>query len=180
MSAADVTIGFFGKMPATGDFVSRGLAGEFVRAWDPWISTHLVPMQTAGVWAGGTSLRFLLGPAAMGPMAGVILPSADRIGRRFPLTLAAPLAPAPLELLIEAGDWFARLEAAARTAYEGIIGADDLAAELAAYPLPATPAGAPVQHMVFSTPGTAPVEIDRAAPRAALEQLVMAAASEVL
>lgn len=179
MSAADVTIGFFGKIPATGDFVSRGLAGEFVRAWDPWISTHLVPMQTAGIWANGTSLRFLLGPAAMGPMAGVILPSADRIGRRFPLTLAAPLVPAPPGLLIEAGDWFAGLETAARAACEGAIGADDLAAELAAYPFPTTPAGVPVQHMVFSVPGSAPAEVDRAAPRAALERLVMAA-SEVL
>ncbi|RWF89350.1 MAG: DUF2094 domain-containing protein, partial [Mesorhizobium sp.] len=35
MSAADMILpGFYGKMPATGDFVSRRLPGDFVRIWD--------------------------------------------------------------------------------------------------------------------------------------------------
>jgi len=174
MSAADVTTGFFGKLPATGDFVTRRLPHDFVRDWDRWISSHLVPLQAAGLWADGTGLRFLLGPAAMGPMAGVVVPSADRIGRLFPLTLAARFERVTTELLETAADWFAALDRAATAARQGAFGADALAAELAAYALPEVPAGAPVERMVFATADTGPWEIDQAAPRAALERLVMA------
>ncbi|TIS08300.1 MAG: DUF2094 domain-containing protein, partial [Mesorhizobium sp.] len=29
-----MSTGFYGKMPATGDFVTRRLPGDFVRVWD--------------------------------------------------------------------------------------------------------------------------------------------------
>jgi len=33
--------GFYGKMPATGDFVTRRLPGDFVRVWDRWLAQHI-------------------------------------------------------------------------------------------------------------------------------------------
>jgi len=173
MPAGDVRTGFFGKMPATGDFVTRRLPHDFVQNWDRWISGHLVPLQTAGTWAEGVGLRFLLGPDAMGPMAGVVLPSADRIGRRFPLTLAAPFGHMTAGFLAAAGAWFDILEAAAAAAIEGTIGADDLAAELGDCSVPAVPAGPPVQGMVFATAVVEPVAVDQDAPRRVLERLLL-------
>ena len=41
--------GFYGKMPATGDFVTRRLSGDFVRAWDRWLAQHLVPLFGSGL-----------------------------------------------------------------------------------------------------------------------------------
>ena len=33
----DLTPGFFGKLPALGDFVQRRLPGAFVKVWDGWL-----------------------------------------------------------------------------------------------------------------------------------------------
>ena len=49
MSAADMILpGFYGKMPATGDFVTRRLTGEFVRALGPLAGAA----SGAAVWPG--------------------------------------------------------------------------------------------------------------------------------
>ncbi len=77
--------GFFGKIPATGDFVSRGLPGGFRRAWDRWITRHVVPRQDRAGWpAAGLRFRLSSGGRAA---AGVIVPGCDSAGRRFPLSL---------------------------------------------------------------------------------------------
>ncbi len=91
MPSEHLATGFYGKIPATGDFVSRGLPGGFVRSWDRWVAAHLTPLQLSGAWPEHAGLRFVLGPDANGPMAGVALPGRDKAGRRFPLTVATPL-----------------------------------------------------------------------------------------
>ncbi|TIU04376.1 MAG: type VI secretion system-associated protein TagF, partial [Mesorhizobium sp.] len=53
--------GFYGKMPATGDFVTRRLPGDFVRAWDRWLAQHIVPLIGSEAWPRSTALRFLAG-----------------------------------------------------------------------------------------------------------------------
>lgn len=78
--------GFFGKLPATGDFVSRGLPDVFRRHWDGWLTQHIVPLQRRGLDLPSGGLRFRL--VSGGRMAaGTILPSMDSAGRRFPLSL---------------------------------------------------------------------------------------------
>ena len=39
--------GFWGKLPAAGDFVGRRLPAAFVEPWDRWVSRHLVPRLAA-------------------------------------------------------------------------------------------------------------------------------------
>ncbi|MBB1490584.1 MULTISPECIES: type VI secretion system-associated protein TagF [unclassified Paracoccus (in: a-proteobacteria)] len=74
--------GFWGKLPVRGDFVGRGLPGGFRRRWDAWASAHLARRTD---WPqGGLRLRIEGGKRAA---AGLVLPSADRIGRPFPLAL---------------------------------------------------------------------------------------------
>ncbi len=117
--------GFYGKLPSLGDFVTRRLPAEFTSPWDQWLQQSLAVSRTQ---FGDTWLehyltsplwRFVLSPGIAGQRvwAGVLMPSVDRVGRYFPLTLACALptginAPAVLAV----GDWFAAAETLALSA----------------------------------------------------------------
>ncbi len=97
MSVASVQVGFFGKIPSRGDFVRAGLSRPFIQAWDDWLQSilpacqHLVGDAWEAVWTSAPSWRFALPAGRCGarPVVGMLLPSTDRAGRRFPLTIAA-------------------------------------------------------------------------------------------
>jgi type VI secretion system protein ImpM len=165
--------GFYGKMPATGDFVTRRLPGDFVRIWDRWLTQHLVPMIGIESWPR-TALRFLAGPAAFGASAGIILQSADRVGRQFPLSVVAQLAEAPVELA-RAEAWFARIEEAAIAAQQGELTPNELDTALAALPVPPVEPGEEViGDMVMWTARSDIFDIDPQSPETTLEQIFAA------
>ena len=146
--------GFFGKLPTSGDFVTRRLPPGFVRAWDRWCVRHIVPRLDRAWPACG--LRFL----HPGPVTGLLVPSADRAGRRFPLTLAAA---APLQ----AAAWYDALaRLAARAA---ALAPDALETALVAHPA-AGDSAAPVRLRLWSD--GAPLEADPETPAAALDALL--------
>lgn len=76
----------FGKLPASGDFVSRGLSGALRQWWDERCCATMAD-GVFGVRQG--PIRFLVEPmnACAARQAGCMLPSRDRVGRRFPLVL---------------------------------------------------------------------------------------------
>ena len=130
--------GLFGKLPAHGDFVRRNLPRSFVAPWDAWLSAGLLAAPNARweLW------RFHLAAGACGPdaAAGVLAPSVDAVGRRFPLTLAALDVNQPPD-----DPWYDALEALA---------GQDLDADAMASALPdATPAAAPIERGHFWTTG---------------------------
>lgn len=128
LSGAPLALGIYGKMPAHGDFVRRGLPSSFVTPWDDWLSAGVAAAREqleegfAAVWDDAPAWRFSLPAGICGPdaVAGVMLPSEDTVGRRFPLTAAALLPPG----VVAEEAWFARLEAAVRAARHGEIDAD--------------------------------------------------------
>lgn len=91
-------IGFYGKMPSNGDFVSRNLPRAFIDPWDQWLQECITASHqqlgddwlnnylTAPIW------RFALSKEVCGdsPWIGLVMPSVDSAGRYFPLTVAAP------------------------------------------------------------------------------------------
>ena len=91
--------GAFGKMPSLGDFFHLNAPAGFVRAWDDWLQGAMMAAQQAGGEAWDAQYmsapiwRFALSPglAGAGKIMGVLMPSVDRVGRRFPLALMAPL-----------------------------------------------------------------------------------------
>lgn len=101
--------GAFGKMPGLGDFFRAGIAADFVTAWDGWLQGLLLAGRTQlGAEWDETYLtaplwRFALGPGVAGEaaVAGVLMPSVDRVGRQFPLTLAVPAEGSALMLLTD-------------------------------------------------------------------------------
>lgn len=111
--------GFYGKFPSQGDFVSRRLAPAFVRCWDSWLETALTCSRKRlgdhweAAYLCSPIWRFALSNGVCGEpsWAGVLMPSVDRVGRYFPLTLACGGAQAsPLDRLSLDGEWYAQLE----------------------------------------------------------------------
>ena len=122
-----VSVGFYGKLPARGDFVRAGLSRAFVDPWDDWAATVLPASRAAmgeawvPAWLEAPVWRFRLAAGICGPDAvlGVMLPSVDRVGRYFPLTLAALFGPGCRPpACAHATAWLDRCECAGRSALE--------------------------------------------------------------
>lgn len=145
--------GAYGKIPAAGDFLRIAVPPGFAEPWDRWLQRVLLTAEeefrahwverymTAPIW------RFSLSPGLAGPSAaaGVLMPSVDRVGRRFPLTLVAGLEAGPrggaARLHFAAGPLFAKLEELALAALDDTMTPEKLREALAVYRPPgATPA----------------------------------------
>ncbi|AZO51631.1 MAG: type VI secretion system-associated protein TagF [Mesorhizobium sp.] len=166
--------GFYGKIPATGDFVSRRLTGDFVRVWDRWLAQQIVPLIGLETWRPDTALRFLAGPTLFGASAGIILQSADRVGRQFPLSVVARIAEAPLKLAY-ADAWFEGIEEAAFAAQRGERTPDELDAALTGLPVPAVDQYSDViDDLVMWTARSDIFDVDAQEPQKTLEQIFAA------
>jgi type VI secretion system protein ImpM len=130
--------GWYGKLPSLGDFASRRLPAAFVHEWDDWLQHVLAAARDD--WGPGWLERYLVAPVvrfwvgpgviAGGPWSGLVMPSVDRVGRHFPLTVAQPAG--TLAQALSARRWFAALDAAARKALDVAFTVEDLERELAA------------------------------------------------
>lgn len=119
-----MTAGWYGKLPALGDFAQRRLEQDFITHWDTWLQAVIVDSQRTlgGNWLAtylrAPVWRFMLGPGVVDGRrwSGILLPSVDRVGRYFPLTICTALPPfswaATQVAALDA--WLNRLEDAAR------------------------------------------------------------------
>ncbi|AIR88600.1 type VI secretion system-associated protein TagF [Pseudomonas cremoricolorata] len=149
------SVGFYGKLACRGDFVSRGLPGSFVQPWDQWLAAGVQTSQRqlGEAWLPAYLVsplwRFALAPGLCGPQAvvGVLMPSIDRVGRYFPLTLAQPL-PADTSLAAVLGasdDWFDAAEGLLLASLEAQASFEDFDAAVSALAPLEAPAARPVQ-----------------------------------
>jgi len=113
------TPGFYGKLASRGDFVSRGLPQSFIGPWDSWLAAGLLASQSLGDrWLNAYLVsplwRFMVAPGVCGPQAavGVVMPSIDRVGRYFPLTVAVLLDQDadPASVIGGSDSWFEQVE----------------------------------------------------------------------
>jgi type VI secretion system protein ImpM len=175
MPGANLIPGFYGKIPAAGDFVGRSLPSAYVRFWDRWIARNLAPQLAAGSWERRPALRFMLGPTVHGPMAGIVMASADRAGRSFPLTLAAAPPAAVAEMAALAAPWFDEIEQVGEQARCGELDAETLRERLATLPFPAVDGGGNlVRGMAFWIKPSGLFEVDPERPRETLDCLLAA------
>lgn len=154
--------GFFGKLPATGDFVWRGLPDTFRKPWDAWLTRHVAPLQRKGTTFPQGGLRFRL-PSGGHLAAGVIVPSEDSAGRLFPLSLLLiaerDLTPAEIDPWCDAALALARETP------------DDLWQALDALPI-REPQGIATGPMQLWAPDHPPLATDPAEPGTTLAQLL--------
>jgi type VI secretion system protein ImpM len=110
-------VGFYGKLPSAGDFVQRQLPAAFVDVWDRHFQRALVTgrselgEQWSTAWTRGAAWRFVLAPEVCGDSAwcGLTGPAVDRMGRGFPMVLAAPCR-GDIGGILRNGAWFDSLE----------------------------------------------------------------------
>src|SRR5512138_84782 len=119
--AVTIDVGFYGKLPSHGDFLKRRVADEFVGVWDAWLQESLATSRTAlgdqwlDIYLTSPAWRFACAAGACGaaPVLGVLVPSVDRVGRYFPLTLVASFSepiPSLLSAAAHAAPFFEAVE----------------------------------------------------------------------
>jgi type VI secretion system protein ImpM len=138
--AASAGAGWYGKLPGLGDFATRRLPPGFISRWDEWLQSGLHQMRGATQAADHSGMapvrRFWLAPGVADTLAwgGLLMPSEDRAGRRFPLTLAHPMP--TLAQAIAARRWFTSVVAAMRFTLDNEHTLDDFEECLNALPPP--------------------------------------------
>jgi type VI secretion system protein ImpM len=136
--------GWFGKLPNLGDFASRRLPPTFIGPWDEWLQHGLAAAREAlgprwlDVYLVAPVRRFCIAADVIDahPWTGILMPSVDRVGRHFPLTLTLP------SLRADAA-WYAAIDDVARRVLDVNYSADDL--EQALREVPAAQSGGTVE-----------------------------------
>jgi type VI secretion system protein ImpM len=143
-------VGFYGKLPGAGDFVQRRLPSAFVEGWDRHFQRAVetgrreLGAQWTAAWRHGAAWRFVL-PAQVcgnGAWCGLVGPAEDRLGRGFPMVLAAPCT-GDVAGIVGNGEWFDALERVYLRALYEAVSVETFDARVAALPHPlANAAGA--------------------------------------
>ena len=120
MDVNDNPPGLYGKVTTHGDFITRRLPPLFVTAWDLWLqhgmaaSREKMQKQWLEIYLTSPIWRFVLAPGVIGDTGwtGVCMPSVDKVGRHFPLTLACEVVGECriYEWLRDAKSWYENLE----------------------------------------------------------------------
>jgi type VI secretion system protein ImpM len=86
----------YGKLPTKRDFIALGAPRDFLNVWEPWLqggvsaSQAILKEQWQQAFLRAPIWRFWLGADLCGTaVLGAFMPSLDKVGRYFPLTLFA-------------------------------------------------------------------------------------------
>jgi type VI secretion system protein ImpM len=90
------TLGYYGKVPTHGDFVSKGLPRSFIDPWDQWLQEAILAsrQQLGDQWLDyfltSPLYHFALSPGICGDNGwlGILMPSVDKVGRYYPMTIS--------------------------------------------------------------------------------------------
>ncbi len=114
------TLGFFGKIPLTGDFIHRRMSSVFMNRWDDWLKVNILYSQNKledrwlPIYSQSPMWRFCISPGIIDEKAyiGLMIPSVDSVGRYFPLTLVQAVnnKAIPFILSTKANQWFQNIE----------------------------------------------------------------------
>ncbi len=120
-----IELGFYGKLPAYGDFIQKRLPQDFINPWHEWVQTGMLacrehdPENWMTFYLNCPAWCFVLDEGICGeqPVAGVTIPSVDRVGRYFNFTLASilPVGTSPTVFAAARHRWFEDLEKLALT-----------------------------------------------------------------
>jgi type VI secretion system protein ImpM len=129
-------LGWYGKLPAVGDFSARGLDGSLLTILGDWCAQG---METISTHNGGEDWReaYMLSPVwsfvmnaevwSDEPLAGCMAPSVDRVGRCYPLIIVRSIINGELgRILPPRNDWLQRADMVIRQAVSGKIAVDDV------------------------------------------------------
>lgn len=178
--SADMQLGLYGKLPAYGDFISRNLSASFITPWDEWLQHFISGSQeqigedwlniylTSPIW------RFTLSPGVIdnNMWAGLMMPSVDRVGRYFPISIVKPFAGniTPANFMLNHSEWFDEVESLCLTALDESLDVDELVAAVEAIEIPLNEIYSPTFNlgemgpMIFGLSSTAAESTSNAMP----------------
>lgn len=122
--------GWFGKMPALGDFATRRIDEAFTTRWDAWLQQCMATTRNllgdaewAQAYVHAPPWHFVLMPGVVGEQAwaGAWVPSMDRVGRYFPLTACIQTrdARAVVGSIVDGESWHAQVAQVLQAAVGG-------------------------------------------------------------
>jgi len=119
-TGAIIDLGFYGKLPTYGDFIQKRLPTDFINPWHEWLQSGMLacrernPEGWMPFYLNCPAWSFVLSAGVCGEqaVAGVTIPSVDRVGRYFNFTMASMLPPdtSPAVFAGTYGDWLDSLE----------------------------------------------------------------------
>jgi len=135
-----IEIGFYGKLPAYGDFIQKRLPQNFINPWHEWLQNGMLALREhdpegwLSFYLNCPAWCFSLAAGICGdqPVAGVTIPSVDRVGRYFNFTMASilPADTSPAEFAGARHKWFAGLENLALSILDQEMEQDDIDATI--------------------------------------------------
>ena len=164
-------VGFFGKLPSTGDFVARGLTPSLRPVLDQWLTRNVVSGLPSDRCLPGNGIRLVMAWRDDG-FAALILPSRDKLGREYPLAVIG-MVPDGVPSVVAADGWCDAILPAAQNAIDAPLLPDqtlEVLAEVSAEALVPDPNEA---DCLIWVKGSDPVEIDRTNAVEAVAQLAV-------
>ena len=165
--AQSLAPGFFGKLPSHGDFVSRRVPPGLLGPWEAWLDawigqsrdffgdTWLETYFSSPIW------RFCASAGCCGdqPFCGLLIPSLDRLGRFYPVSILTPLGPQdlPFGIATAAIAWFDAVEVLALSCLRDGFEFAAFDADLAAAVSPVVESGEATLEMPVTEAGLAPM-----------------------
>ncbi|MES0882280.1 type VI secretion system-associated protein TagF [Roseibium sp. SCP14] len=116
-----MTVGYFGKLPARADFVTNRCPNGFLKVWEPFLNEGIARSRldlkeawqeaymTMPVWRFWLS-SCVSGGSFEGMVTGAVMPSVDKVGREFPLTIVVRMAEDKTQM-VASEDWYCDVEA---------------------------------------------------------------------
>lgn len=135
-NSALIELGFYGKLPTYGDFIQKRLPSDFINPWHEWLQTGMLacrerdPEGWLSYYLNCPAWSFVLAAGICGQqaVAGVTIPSVDRVGRYFNFTMASilPADVVPTVFASTRCDWFDGLESLALSVLEEELNQDGI------------------------------------------------------
>lgn len=99
MEPAQNEFGYFGKLPTLGDFIHQVLPQDFANGFHEWLQLSMAEARESlrddflTYYLNCPSWKFIMAPGVCGAqaVAGLTIPSVDRVGRYFNFTMATVL-----------------------------------------------------------------------------------------
>lgn len=113
-------IGYYGKIPSKGDFITHSLPRSFVDPWDIWLREVIASSKEKlgdnwmECYLTSPVYQYALSSGICGNLTwlGVMMPSVDSVGRYFPMTICKSCKSTsnPLYLIESNSEWFQKAE----------------------------------------------------------------------
>ncbi|MES3023916.1 MAG: type VI secretion system-associated protein TagF [Pseudomonadota bacterium] len=137
-SATPIAVSYFGKIPSRGDFVKGSENPALVKVLDDWLARAVDLLSANARWkpsydAVAPLLFAFVGPSRKNAIAGHVLASGDRSGRRFPFMMMSTMdVSATADFVPDAPLLLNRLWKRLESLSAAVVGAADAAAPLQA------------------------------------------------